>query len=583
MKGVIATLFILVSTSIQAQDNPVFSNPVMEQILSGDYDPVDYDDPNALMSPTSIYEDVEAQMSADSLERYLTDLTSFFNRNTGADTLSATEGVGAARNFILEELQNISTRRKGRLVTGFYQFDREICEITRHKNVIGILPGIGADREEFILLEAHYDSRCEDRCGIDCQADGADDNGSGTALVMELARVLSKYKFNRSIIFMLTTGEEQGLVGARSFAEYCFNNGINIRAVYNNDVVGGIICGETASPPGCPGLNEIDSVNLRVYSANGNGSIHKGLARFVKMQYEDEMAQYVNTPTQVRLMSAEDRTGRGGDHIPFRELGYPAIRFTEANEHGNGNPSTPDYADRQHSVRDVIGEDTNGDGVIDEYYVDFNYLRRNALVNAAAIVSTAAGPATPASVDLTEIPGGFVVRVNDPDVFDEYRIGVRRLTSGPEFDTVFTIDAKLDTIIGIPRFFYYISVASVDSIGIESIFTQEERLSVPSFTKELPEEIEENAWELQQNTPNPFDEATWIRIIKHREVPYKEAFLVITDMKGQPLTKIRVDLREKVTEVLYDYAHHNYEPGVYAYSLVIDGVRVDTKRMIYAY
>jgi hypothetical protein len=576
-------LLLVCSVALTAQERASWSNPIIKDVIHGDFSPDDYRDDGAISSIKDIFEDIANQLSPDSLEKFLSGLVAFENRNSGADTLSVTRGIGAARNYILAELERLSRARKNHLVTGFYNFEREICGITRHKNVVAVLPGIGPNHNEFILVEAHYDSRCEDRCGIDCMADGADDNGSGTALVVELARVLSKYRFNRSIIFMLTTGEEQGLVGARSFATYAVENGINLRAVYNNDVVGGIICGETASPPGCPGLNAIDSVNLRVYSSGSGGSRNKGLARFAKLQYEEEMAGHLQVPSQIRLMSAEDRTGRGGDHIPFREMGFAAIRFTEANEHGHGNPSVPDYHDRQHSTRDVIGVDTTGDGVFDEYYVDFNYLRRNTLVNATAIVSTAEGPATPESVRFTEVPGGFALEIEDPEDSPAYVVGVRRLTSGPEFDTLITIQNKVDTIMGFSKFLYYVSVAAQDDHEVESLFTVEERLSVPSNSNNYGKNQLKTTWELLQNTPNPFDEATWIGIIQHTPTPYKNAFLVVTDMNGGVLAKIPVDINKALTEVLYDYKYHGFQPGVYAYSLVVDGQLIDTKRMIYAY
>ena len=576
-------LTLLVSSGF-SQDNPVFSDPVMESVILGQFDPAQYDDPTAIHEPALIFDDLVNSLSADSLRVHLMELMRFHNRNSGADTVSRDSGIGAARHYLYSKLEAYGRAQNGQLLTGYYQFDRDICGVTRHKNVLAVLPGVGEHFDEFILVEAHFDSRCEDRCGIDCAADGADDNGSGSALVMELARVMSQYRFDRSIIFMLTTGEEQGLVGARSFAEYARDNDVNIVAVYNNDVVGGVICGETASPPGCPGLNEIDSVNVRIYSEGSGASRNKGLARYLKLQYQEEMFDRVPNPSAIQLMSAEDRTGRGGDHIPFREQGFAAVRLTEANEHGNGNPSTPGYSDRQHTSTDVIGRDTTGDGIIDEYFVDFNYLRKNALINATAIVSAASGPETPQLVEWKEVPGGIALQINDPMPAPAYRFGLRKLSSGPDFDTIYTIHSTVDTIWDIPRFFYYVSLASVDDRGIESLFTIEERLSVPSGTKDVQGgEDQPLIWELMQNSPNPFDETTWIKIIRHKPVPVTRAWLSITDMSGAELTRIPVELRGDVTEVLYDYAHHQFQPGVYAYSLVIDGVLVDTKRMIYAY
>ena len=160
-----------------------------------------------------------------------------------------------------------------------------------------------------------------------------DDNGSGTALVIELARVLSKYSFKHTIVFLTNIGEEQGLDGALAFAVYAQQKNILIKAVQNNDIVGGILCGHSSSPPSCPGFGDIDSIQLRMFSSgeliplqslrDGSNSIQGKLAS-INLRADDSA-----------IMTAEDRTGRGGDHIPFRQHGYTAMRFTSANENGN--------------------------------------------------------------------------------------------------------------------------------------------------------------------------------------------------------------------------------------------------------
>ena len=125
------------------------------------------------------------------------------------------------------------------------------------------------------------------------------------------------------------------------------NKKIPIIAVLNNDVIGGIICGETTSPPSCPDLNHVDSTQVRLFSAGLNNSPHKQLARFNKLEYEEELADLMPVPMTLTIMSGEDRAGRGGDHIPFRQQGFAAMRFCPANEHGNANVNDPDYSDLQ--------------------------------------------------------------------------------------------------------------------------------------------------------------------------------------------------------------------------------------------
>jgi hypothetical protein len=140
-----------------------------------------------------------------------------------------------------------------------------------------------------------------------------EDNGSGTALVIELARVMSQFTFDKTIVFMTTTGEEQGLHGAEAVAFYCkFDEPlIDVKAVLNNDVIGGIICGATSSEPSCPGENLIDSTQVRLFSRGNFDSPHKSLSRYIKLQYQQELLPYVQVPMLLTLMSAEDRTGRG--------------------------------------------------------------------------------------------------------------------------------------------------------------------------------------------------------------------------------------------------------------------------------
>src|SRR5690606_11032803 len=119
------------------------------------------------------------------------------------------------------------------------------------------------------------------------------------------------------------------------------------------------------SPPSCPGFNHIDSTQVRLFSFGAFNSPNKALSRYIKMQYRQRLQALTAVPMLITIMSAEDRTGRGGDHFPFRQRGYPAMRFTSANEHGNADVSDPEYHYRQHTSGDLLGEDTDGDGELD--------------------------------------------------------------------------------------------------------------------------------------------------------------------------------------------------------------------------
>ena len=250
---------------VVGQTNTHFTNPVILDILKGNYDPGDYLPPFPISDPGTISEGIVTLIEPDSMKATLIELRKFHNRNTGSDTLSNDHGIGAARKWVLKKFDEFSAINNGRLVTGYLQFDQNVCNMGRHKNVVAVLPGSDISDPSSIIIEAHLDSRCADVCDIECLAEGMEDNGSGTALVIELARVLSQYTFDHTIVFMTVTGEEQSLVGSGAYAEYAVQEGIQIKAVLNNDIVGGIICGETSSPPSCPGLNHIDSTQLRFH------------------------------------------------------------------------------------------------------------------------------------------------------------------------------------------------------------------------------------------------------------------------------------------------------------------------------
>ncbi len=581
MKFVYPLIFLLsFSMQMGAQTNILVTNPEVDIILQGDHDPANYQPTNLITHPDDIVAGLISEVNPDSLKQFLKVLAAFGNRNTGSDTTSSTFGMGAARRWAYAKFESFSQIHENRLITSYLQFDEDICGMGQHRNVMTVLPGLGDKKDEVIIIEGHMDSRCEDNCDINCEAQGMEDNGSGTALVLELARVMGQFAFNRTIVFMVTTGEEQGLHGANAFAEYCDQQGIKVYTVLNNDIVGGIICGETASPPGCPGLNDIDSTNVRIYSAGTNQSIHKGLARFIKLEYEEEVFPVIEVPTVINLMTPQDRSGRGGDHIPFHQRGYAAVRFTSANEHGNGNPSTPEYHDRQHTMEDVLGIDTDNDGVLDSFFVDFNYLSRNAIINGNAAAMSALGPITPVNLTAQDIDVGIQIEFEDPNDYGTYRVGVRTFNTN-DFDSLYTVNTTSPLLEGLPTSPYYISVASVDENGIESLFAQEELVLFTTDTEEL--ENPEKGITLLQNNPNPFDEATVIGVQVTRPVDYQRAEIVVHELSGKELVRAPISLNVGMNEYVYDYFAHSYQPGVYAYSLVIDGKLFETKRMVYAY
>lgn len=303
-------------------------------------------------------------VSEERLRALVEKLSSFETRHTLSSADSPNRGVGAARQWIHDELRSYSPRLQ-------VSFDPYVVpprgRITRQvelRNVVAILPGRSPRR---IYVGGHYDTLARRATGElfgpgddDHAAPGANDDGSGTALTMELARVFAQsgIEFDATLVFILFAAEEQGLVGARLHAQKAREEGWRIDAVFNNDVVGNEVGGNGV----------VDGASVRVFSEGPEDSPSRQLARFIRRH----AAVYV-PGHKVRLIAREDRFGRGGDHTPFNQLGYAAVRFTESKEN---------YA-RQH-----VAEDTP-DGVSP------TYLAKNARVNAAAVAVLALAPPAP--------------------------------------------------------------------------------------------------------------------------------------------------------------------------------------------
>lgn len=576
MKQLYALTFILTFQVAIAQS---LTHPLAEQILLGNYNPALYT-PSQTFTKQQLVQGIWSNINTDTIFGYLKQLSSFYNRNTGADTLSETKGMGAARRWIFNRFNNFSSANQNRLIASYHQFDKAICGQSKHRNILAILPGTDTSDKSILLVEAHMDSRCEDVCDTACMANGMEDNGSGTALVMELARVMSKYAYKNTIVFMATVGEEQGLDGATAFATYCAQKGIKIEAVLNNDIVGGILCGKTASPPGCPGENTIDSSSVRLFSFGTNLSVHKNLARFIKLQFKEEAQQVIDIPYTIHIMNAEDRTGRGGDHIPFRQQGFASIRTTSTHEHGDAQINT-NYSDRQHSTRDVLGKDDNADGTLDSLYVNMNYLKRNVMVNANALAMAAIGPPAIPQFELGNDGNGITIRVSPIQGINQYRAGIR--TTRNDFDTILEMNGITETkLYGVKKdTFYFITVMAVDANSIESRFAQEKQVKAvtqaPTGIQNLNKE--NRLIELLPAAPNPFDETTTIGVMVSQLPDEKEAVILIRDAAGKNIAHLPFTLQIGLNEILYE--HGFGQSGLYYYSLQIGNTIYDTRKLIF--
>jgi Zn-dependent M28 family amino/carboxypeptidase len=298
-------------------------------------------------------------ISEQRLAEHVKKLQSFETRHTLSSAASETRGIGAARQWILDEM----TRSSPALEVSFdtYNLPKQGERIRRDvelRNVMAILPGKSPRR---IYVSGHYDSLARrpkpaptsgsdgeasrssgqsqfDWADADNFAPGANDDGSGTALTIELARLFgqSGIAFDATLVFIAFAGEEEGLVGAKAHAQRAAAAKLAIDAVFNNDIVG--------NPAGGNGI--VDAESVRVFSEGPEDSGSRQLARFIQRQ----AARYVPSH-RVRLVARHDRFGRGGDHTAFNQHGYAGVRFTESNENYSRQHTVADTADGVSSRR----------------------------------------------------------------------------------------------------------------------------------------------------------------------------------------------------------------------------------------
>src|SRR5580704_1978189 len=338
-----------------------------------------------------------ADVSAQRIQANIEKLASFQTRLTlsaqDPDSMKAGHGIGAAREWIKAEFERYAHDCGGCLEVKTDSFTENpgdrIPKPTIITNVYAVLRGTDPESaKRIVLVTGHYDSRNSDTFDASGIAPGANDDGSGTAVSLECARVLSKLKFPATIIFLTVAGEEQGLNGSAHFAKMAKDQGWNIEAALNNDIVGG-----DRSPQQDPGIVRVFSEGVplaatdtevrRIRNLGGeNDSASRQLARYVA-----EVGRTYQTAAQPLIVFRLDRYLRGGDHISFNEQGYSAVRFTEYRE---------DYNHQHQNVRTENGIEY-GDL---PRFVNFDYVANVARVNAAALASLASAPAPPAKVRL---------------------------------------------------------------------------------------------------------------------------------------------------------------------------------------
>jgi hypothetical protein len=327
------------------------------------------------------------------VERDIRRLAAFGTRHTLSDTLSSTRGIGAARRWLFGEFERISATCGGCLEV------RYVSDVVRggshpripHDveivNVIAIQRG-SSEPGRYVLIQGHYDSRASDVLDAVSDAPGANDNASGTAAVLEAARLLSRYSFDGTLVYAALAGEEQGLLGGEILAEHALREGWSIEGVLNNDIIGnsrGItgLVDNTTARVFAPGIRpDADEAELRSILSTGGelDTPSRQLARYLV-----RTAKRFLPTLEMQLIYRLDRFGRGSDHTPFFLRGFPAVRISETHE---------DYT-RQH--QDLRVEDGIQYGDVADA-VDFPYAARVIALKAAVAASLAWAPASPRNV-----------------------------------------------------------------------------------------------------------------------------------------------------------------------------------------
>ncbi|MEO6655277.1 MAG: M28 family metallopeptidase, partial [Pyrinomonadaceae bacterium] len=308
----------------------------------------------------------------------------------------------------------------------------------------------------------HYDSMCTSPTDAKCDAPGANDDASGTAVSLELARVMSKQKFDATIVFMTVPGEEQGLLGATYYAEHANQSKMNIEAMFTNDIVGGTTS-QKNSPnrkkvrvfsEGVPSNETEAEAGTRRSVGGENDSASRQLARFIKEQADRYLKNF-----SVWMIYRRDRYLRGGDHIPFVERGFAGVRFTESDE---------DYTHQHQNVRTEAGV-FYGDT---PEFVDFEYTANVGRVNLIALASLASAPAKPKGVSIitAKLTNDTQLRweANTDADLAGYEVVWRETTSAKWTSAQFVASGTTYTAKGMSKDNYFFGVRAVDKDGNKS-------------------------------------------------------------------------------------------------------------------
>jgi hypothetical protein len=412
-------------------------------------------------------ESMVKEVNADSLRSYISTMVGFGTRHTLSSTTDKNRGIGAAREWVAQKFREFGNSSGGRLTAyvdtvNLNPDGRRIDVRTNLGNAMAILKGTDPNDKRIYMISGHLDSRVSDILNRTAESPGANDDGSGVAAVIECARIMSKRSFPATVIFVAFSGEEQGLLGAGFLAEKAKRENWNIDALLNNDIMGSNNSHDTKI---------IDNTKLRVFSeafsVNDTGRVAlniramglendgkpRQLARYVK-----ELGERYVDHIEIMMIYRNDRFLRGGDHTPFVERKYAAVRLTEMNENFN------------HQHQDLRTENGIVYGDLIEF-MDFEYLRKNTAVNLAVLANLAKAPPAPeeVKVDVRNLTNSTALSWKKPSAGNAkgYFILMRE-TSSPVWQKKFYTE-QLTLTLPYSKDNYFFAVQSVSAAGNESL------------------------------------------------------------------------------------------------------------------